>query len=92
MAVPGTEMRDGTVFHGNAMVLGDQSSWLQSPSGGVDQLFDYASFMWTAGTGTTSDVMPQTSPGERPRMAGNSAGSNDWSVGFQPLRPLGPWL
>ena len=89
MSVPGAEMRDAAGFSGHAMILGDQPSWLQSPSGGVDQLFDYASFMWTAGTGTASDVMPQTSPGERPRVNVSSAvGGNDWSVSLRPLRPL----
>ena len=53
----------------------DQSAWLQSPGGGVDQLFDYASFMWTAGP--TGDVLGQTSPG-RTRIGMNPA--NDWSV------------
>jgi hypothetical protein len=41
----------------------NEQAWLQSP-GGLDQLFDYASFMWNAGTG--SDVRGQTSPERTP--------------------------
>lgn len=37
----------------------NEQAWLQSP-GGLDQLFDYASFMWNAGTG--GDILGQTSP------------------------------
>lgn len=55
---------------------GDQQ-WLQNP-GAVDQLFDYASFMWDVSGG---DGFTTFSP-ERAQTNFGSTGSDPWIVGY----------
>lgn len=54
--------------------VGDIQPWLQS-SGGVDQLFDYASFMWNPGVDPLGNSSPERT------QTGFGSGS-DWGVCF----------
>lgn len=53
----------------------NQAGWPQNPA--VDQLFDYASFMWDAG----GEAMGGQGSPDRPRLDFDAG--NDWSVGTQ---------